>query len=177
MVTWLAAARLRWPLSGSKKVTLFEVLAVFTMQLPDDLVAFLQAGNSLHYDASQCECGSVNLRTIEEIEEIQLRVSSYQKGWAFQDPHADDEGFYVVPCFDLLAESSGYNPRGLLVYIPALNLYGAHDDDHQDLRVFPRKTWTDIAASPLKYLNDLWNPHKGVGKTLIPVGCEFTHTA
>jgi len=79
---------------------------------------------------------------------------------AEEDPHIDDEepGFYVIPAVDLVASCTGdYPPEGLIAWIPDLEMYATWDSSHLDILVFGNATWTDIAASPLRYVNAQWS--------------------
>ena len=140
------------------------------MNLPADLIQFLNDGRTFDYDSSKCECGTVTLRSAVDIPEIELRLNSYQSNWASKDPHADEMGAYIVPAYDLLATCDGYLPEGILVFVPVLEMYGSHDGDHGDLRVYPKKSWSDISADPLRYLNAMWYPQYKIGKILNPIG-------
>lgn len=140
-----------------------------TDQLPPDLLAFLDSGEGFTYRPNQCECGAVTLYPAREVKLIELRVNSYGSDWVAADPHKDDIGSYIVPAYDLVASCEGYLPRGILVYVPALECYATHDDDHGDLRVFPAETtWAEIADHPTLYLNENWYP--GSGEVLNPLG-------
>ncbi len=96
--------------------------------------------------------------------------SGIKTRWADEDPHADDPGSYFVPAYDLLESCEGFDPTGLLVYVPSLGVYGTHDCDHEDMRIFPRLTWWNIVADPPLYLNALWYHQRCVGTVVNPVG-------
>ena len=140
------------------------------MTLPDDLVAFLRSGRTLEYDVKKCECGKVVFHPLQSIEVVELQLNSYQSNWAWEDPHADDEGSYIVPAYNLLASCEGYSSYGLLVYVHSQDVYGSYDDDHKDLLIFPRASWWNLVGDPIRYLTATWYPQRGTGATLNPIG-------
>jgi hypothetical protein len=55
-----------------------------------------------------------------------------------------------------LADVEGFEPTGILLWIPALRSFGSWDNDHWDLILFRGAAWEDIAADPTPYLNAQW---------------------
>ncbi|MGH2921392.1 MAG: hypothetical protein ACRDKU_04915 [Gaiellaceae bacterium] len=51
-----------------------------------------------------------------------------------------------------------YPPEGLLAWLPERSCYATWDSGHFDLLVFPDVSWSDIASSPLRYVNAQWSP-------------------
>ncbi len=64
----------------------------------------------------------------------------------------------LVPAVDLLAScEGGYEPTGVLLWLPAEQQYGTWDNSHGELMVFePHVTWREIAARPIPFLNAPW---------------------
>jgi hypothetical protein len=154
-----------------------------TPALPADFTAFVEAAKSLDYDPADAEPGMLVLRGVDELSHGALYVNSreiahdpvHDEPNAGQDPHLDDFGYYVVPAVDLVASCTGdYPPQGLLAWLPDHGLYATWDSGHLDLQVFPGVTWTEIAASPLKYINAQWS-NDPPGYYLAPWlhGCTF----
>ena len=139
------------------------------LNLPADLVAFLGAGRQLDYDEQSAEPGQLTLKRLEELTVREIYSSSAEEGHApgeneepgaGGDPHYEDEeqGYYAVPAVDLVASCSGdYPPEALLFWLPVEQMFGTWDGGHFDLLVFPRTTWSKIAADPLPYVNAQWS--------------------
>jgi hypothetical protein len=127
------------------------------LQLPDDLVAFLDAGQQLEYDPATCEAGAVALQPRSE---LRLRTFGAHCGGTpheADDPHPGP-GVYQVAGVDLVASCTGdYEPGGLLVWLPGELSFGVWDCDHDYLLVFgPAASWSEIARSPARYINAQW---------------------
>ena len=133
--------------------------------LPPDLVEFLRSGRSLNYDPTEAEPGAVVMRTCPPL--ITLWVDSSDRPWHASDPHAGEVGYYAVPVVDLIADCEGFDPAGVLVWIPREQAFGTWDADHWDLIVFRDVLWSHIEADPIPYLNAQWTGD--VGKLLVPV--------
>jgi hypothetical protein len=114
-------------------------------ELPDDLVAFLKTDRRLRYDAQACEIGVFTLRTLDEVQEIELTVSAEQ-----------GEAACVMRGLDLLKSCEEYDPRGMLVYIPSLRKYGSYDSEKQSLVTYRGMSWSDFLANPTRYINAAW---------------------
>lgn len=138
------------------------------VRLPDDLVAFLREGRQLEYDSTKCEAGSIKLVPLGQHKIGEVWVDPECHPLREQNPHAGQEGYYAVPAVNLVAEAEKYDPEYILLWLPRSRLYGTWDCDHWELRVFPGVTWTEIAASPLKYVNAQWYPEDVENEVLIP---------
>jgi hypothetical protein len=90
------------------------------VELPDDLVEFLESDRRLEYDASACEIGVFAFRTLDEVEEIDLTVRA-----------EDHESACTIHALDLVKSCEGYDPRGIFVYIPSLRKYGSYDSEQE----------------------------------------------
>jgi hypothetical protein len=136
------------------------------MRLPADLVEFLAAGGSLEYDEADAEPGMLVFRRLDELSLGEVYVEStetahdesHDEPGAGEDPHIDDYGYYVIPAVDLVASCTvDYPPEGLLAWLTDRSCYATWDSGHLDLQLFPGVTWTEIAASPLRYVNAQWS--------------------
>jgi hypothetical protein len=139
------------------------------LNLPADLIEFLEAGRRLEYDATAAEPGQLVLKPLSALSVREIYYSSAEEGHApgeneepgaGEDPHYDDEdqGYYAVPAVDLVESCSGdYPPEALLFWLPAEEMFGTWDGSHFELLVFPGVAWGDIAADPLRYVNAQWS--------------------
>lgn len=135
--------------------------------IPEELLVFLASGQNLDYEPRAVECGGTTLVDAASLDVVDVWVVSVDHECP-DDPHADEEGYYVVPCVSLLASAEHYDPEGILVWIPDLRRFGTWDSDHWDLVVFPRATWGDIVAEPGRFLNAQWDPDETIGTRLKP---------
>jgi hypothetical protein len=139
------------------------------LDLPDELRAFLAAGRKLEYDASKCEAGRIELRSLKSLrlKEYTLRPEESQLGR--QDPHAGEDGYYLVPGISLVGRCKSYDPDGILLWLPREERFGTWDCDHHVIQVFPWATWADIVADPVRHLNAQWAyPDAATTERLIP---------
>jgi len=128
------------------------------MLLPKDLVDFLKSGKELEYDAGKCEPGQISLLSVDELTISEMYVDSEESPLAKKDLHAGVEGYYPVPAVNLVADCDGYEPEGILIWLPDQKVFGTWDSDHWDILVFPNTTWSDIASNPTIYINAQWEP-------------------
>ncbi len=126
------------------------------MELPQDLIDFLDTDKQLEYDCSSAEPGQIELLCSNELE--------LEEVWL--EPE-NGEGYYAVPAVNLVAECDGYDPEFILMWLPNEKAYGAWDCDHWEITIFEGVTWTDITNDPLKYVNSQWETN-GVGKKYRP---------
>ena len=138
------------------------------LRLPQDLVTFLRGKRELVYEPEHCECGAVKLVALEEITLSAFYVDSENAPWVNQDPHAGKYGYYSVPGVNLVVACDGYDPDGILIWLPDVELFGTWDCDHWNLLIFPSATWADIVADPVKYLNAQWRLQENITEFLIP---------
>ena len=134
--------------------------------IPADLSEFFRSGRALDYEAARAEPGAVTLH--HDPPTVNLAVDSDGAGWRGIDPHAGEKGYYAVAAVDLVEECDGFDPLGVLVWVPAERCFGTWDPDHWDLTVFPGATWADIVADPIPYINAQWTGD--VGELLVPIG-------
>lgn len=145
-----------------------KLLKMSKPKLPSDLLQFLRENRRLVYDPSRCECGSVSLVQWGQLTIKEFYVDSEGTPLAVLDPHKGETGYYAVPGLDLIGACKSYDPEGILIWLPDLNLYGTWDSDRWDLLTFPGATWTEIAADPVKYLNAQWFPQQANCELLVP---------
>jgi hypothetical protein len=134
-------------------------------ELPEELLEFLRSGSQLDYDPENCECGQVTLFAHDELSPSVVFIDSNDAPFADQDPHAEEEGCYVVPAINLFEECDGYDSDGILIWLPDQKVFGTWDSEYWDVLIFPSATWNEISASPVKYLNAQWEPEA--------VRCEY----
>jgi hypothetical protein len=138
------------------------------MNLPEDLVTFLHANRQLEYDSDQCEAGRITLLSLNQLSLGEVYVDSEESPLAKTDPHVGERGYYAVTAVNLIADCEEYDPEGILIWLPDLELFGTWDCDHWDVRVFPGATWTDIVNDPVKYINAQWEPNEVDNEFLVP---------
>jgi hypothetical protein len=123
--------------------------------LPINLLKFLDTNSKLNYDPTKAEVGEIEFYKTPPL--IDLYLES-------QDNQA--KGYYIIQAYDLLEKVEGYEPAGILVWIPSLGCFGSWDNDHWKLVIFQGKGWQDIERDPLKYLNSQWSKDLGDGEYL-----------
>lgn len=142
--------------------------------LPTEAKEFLKSGQQFHYDATCCEAGLVTLKTYDELKLTEIWVNSEASPIQEDDPHAGEEGYYVIPCVDLIATCEGYDPEGILIWLPGYQVFGQWDCDHWDVVIFPSTKWTNIVANPAHYLGAQWDGSMEGQEYLRPWNqCEF----
>jgi hypothetical protein len=127
------------------------------MNLPGDLVEFLNSNQQLDYDFDKCEPGKVELKSLAELTLEEVWIDSEECPLQEDDPHRGEEGYYAVPAVSLTGECDGYDPDFILLWLPNEKMFGTWDCDHLDLLIFPNVTWSDIVNDPLKYVNAQWD--------------------
>ena len=148
------------------------VTQLLAPQLPPDLVGFHENGCAFEYDPDLIEVGMISLYPLEDIELREFGVNSrHDAYWANKDPHRNEPGYYVVPAYDLVMGCKNHAPRGVLIYIPSLGVYGQYDDDHSTITYFPKICWWNIVGDPRTYLNGQWTRERfRFNPRLNPVG-------
>ena len=104
-----------------------------------------------------CEVGTVTLFAPDE---LALKMFTIYKKDGF-----NKDKFRGV---DLVKSCKDYDPEGVMVWFPALKVYGQWDCDHHEIIVFPGVTWTDIAKAPKRYFNAQWEPDDVLHRYLQP---------
>ncbi len=124
-------------------------------ELPRSCEAFVAAGKQLEYDAAECECGRVRLATPDEIYcdtltcDYELSCGIFRKSKWFRGH---------VLAVNLIAEAESYSPEFILCWLPALRLFATADIEHNQVTVFPGRSWEDIVGDPALYLSSQWLP-------------------
>lgn len=136
--------------------------------LPEDLIKFLKEGNQLEYDPDECEAGLITLVPYDDLTLGEVYINSFESPFSEIDPHAGEKGYYAVPAVNLVVDCDGYDPEGILIWLPDQHAFGSWDNDHWDVYIFPDMTWTDITKDPVKYINVQWDPENTVAEYLRP---------
>ena len=131
-------------------------MSSFVKTLPTDLREYLGCEKYLDYDTNECVAGKVTLKRLRSLRIESIYVDSEGSPLEKSDPNANKKGYYAVPAVSLLARCEGFDPAGILVWLPDQLSYGTWDNDHWDLLVFPHVTWTDIAKNPVPFINAQW---------------------
>ena len=123
------------------------------LNLPADLVEFLQAGKQPEYDPATCEAGAITLLPID-----QLKVEFFPMICrSSEDPHTGEGGCYLVRGVSLVASCENYDPAGLLLWLPLDERYALWDSSHATLAVFgPEVNWSQIVSDLPRHINAHW---------------------
>jgi hypothetical protein len=74
-----------------------------------------------------------------------------------EDPHVVEKGSYLVKGVNLVASCDGYDPVGLLLWLPLDGRYGLWDGEHGTLRVFGADVnWLEIVGDLPRHINAHW---------------------
>ncbi len=141
--------------------------------VPNDVITYLQSHRSFSADLSGSECGAVVLSTVNSLKAREFWVNGEGRDWP-DDPHQGEDGYYIVAGVDLVEQIDGFDPAGILVWIPAMSLFGTWDCDHWDLILFEHTSWQAIVDNPVHYLDAQWNPDQpfNYAKPWL-AGCEW----
>ena len=128
------------------------------LTLPADLVEFLRAGKQLEYDPATCEAGAVTLLPPDRLKVELFPMDCQSTEVEEQDPHNGELGCYLVEGVNLVAAcTGGYEPAGLLLWLPREKRYATWDDSHCVIRVFgPEVDWSRIVEAPARHINAQW---------------------
>lgn len=132
-----------------------------SFDMPEDLLAFLEGGEQLEYDASRCEAGRVLLKRRPD---LSVGYAKALKG--------DESGHYIVPIVSLTATAQGYGPDGLLAWLPDERKLATVDVDHGKVSVFVGGKWSQVVDNPLRFLNGQWTG-KGTKRYSAEYKCGF----
>src|SRR5262245_15926586 len=133
------------------------------LALPRDLAAFLRQGRQLDYDPRGCSAGRVTLLPLDALRLHLFPMDCQSMPVADDDPNRRSLGCYLVPGVSLLATASGYEPDGLLLWLPLERRYGTWDSSHDGLSLYPRQLkWADYVADPKKHINACWHSWDGM---------------
>ena len=126
--------------------------------LPEETSDFLESNRALLYSPSAVECGAIALHSVNDLTTRDFWVNSDGRDWA-DDPYGSNTGYYSVPAVDLVSQAEGFDPDGILAWIPRAKSFGTWDCDHWDLIVFAGTSWGEIVADPARFLNAQWDPN------------------
>lgn len=151
------------------------------LNLPPDLLAFLTEGKQLQYDPESCEAGTITLVSLPELKLERFPVETGSLDLYESDPHFPGRNSYLVLGVNLVANcTGGYEPIGLLLWLPVELRYGIWDSSHCGIQVFgPEVTWDEIAAKPIPHLNAGWegiDPESPPMDALVPWPAHPYHT-
>jgi hypothetical protein len=127
-----------------------------TTSIPDDLREFLTRKKQLRYNLRLCETGKVTLKRLEDLRLDSIYIDSEGSPHSELDPNKGREGYYAVPAVSLIAKCQHYDPDGILVWLPDQSCYGTWDNDHWDVLIFPKVSWTEIVKDPVPFINAQW---------------------
>jgi hypothetical protein len=170
---WPKGPPLGWPASsevtaGKQTKSLQSQPALKDLRLPKDLVAFLKAGKQLKFNAAKSEVGPIQLKSIEELTLDTFEMQTEGTPAHANDPNRRKRGHYTTRAVDLVAECDAYGPGGILAWLLDDRVFGQWDPDHMQVIIFPKTTWSDIAARPARYLDAQWNEFGDFARHLEP---------
>ncbi|EMJ94161.1 tetratricopeptide repeat protein [Leptospira alstonii] len=121
--------------------------------LPEDLVSDLKIGRRRIETKSQ---GWFDLASIEEVKITSIQIGPFG---------SKENGQYHTEAVGLVKDTEHYEiyPEAL-IWLPRLEMYGAWDSSHDELHVFPDKTWTDMKSNLIPYIEAQWGSYKGKDK-------------
>lgn len=135
--------------------------------LPEDLRAYLAdpAHRRLHF--VEGEIRDVELYAPDDVPTRTFDVDTYDfflNGELTEDP----EKSYEFDGYDLVKACNSYDPEGIFIWFPTLQVYGSWDCDHHKIFLYPGRTWTEILREPVWYFNGQWYPDRVSGEYLRP---------
>src|SRR5262245_55446411 len=131
------------------------------LKLPRDLAAFLRQGRQFDYDPARCEAGLVTLLPLDVLRLHLFPMDCQSTPVAKADPNHGSLGCYLVPGVSLLAPARGYDPDGLMLWLPLERRFGTWDSSHDVVSMYKRgTTWADIVAQPKQHINACWGSWK-----------------
>lgn len=151
------------------------------LDLPADLIGFLNAGKRLEYDSASCEAGAITLVPLSELKLERFPVETGSLDVFEQDPHYPETNSYLVLGVNLVADcTGGYDAPGLLLWLPIEKRYGIWDSSHCGIQMFgPDVTWERIASNPIPHINAGWmgiDPKAPPMEDLVPWPAHPYHT-
>ena len=123
----------------------------FELQLPREMVSFLNSGESFQFldPADEIEFSNLSLFHSNELKIQNFPViynSEIDGDW---DPNKDRSGRYLVAGISIVKTCDNYSADGLLLWLPTEERFGAWDDDHLELWVFSETVdWDSITKDP-----------------------------
>lgn len=134
------------------------------LKVPEDLLAYLREGKNLEKInlSPQSELGWLKLSSVAELHATTVIVcpdqydSNYDDGP--RDPNTDTSGKYTITVVDILNDCPDYDSRGVLFWMPELEMFGTADVCHGVVYLFKNKSWMDIVSNIEIYVNYQWDP-------------------
>jgi hypothetical protein len=121
----------------------------------------------LRYDVSASQIGEIRLARPDELELKLVEISPDDMASATLDPYTFAPGHYRIPAVSLVAESTDYDPSGLLGWFPDFNCFGSWDTEHGPMLLFPGVGWSTIVDDAFRYLDEMWE-QSGLGVSPLP---------
>ncbi|MEM7475690.1 MAG: hypothetical protein AAF483_11925 [Planctomycetota bacterium] len=128
------------------------------LNLPQDLVSFYESGRPRQFSDEDCEAGATELFDFSELEIQRFPMETGSLDNCDDDPNRAKANSYLVPAVDLICScTGGYDPTGLLLWLPEEGRFGTWDSSHCIISVFSDcVTWDLIEQSPAEYINAQW---------------------
>lgn len=120
---------------------------------PEEVLRYLdQNRDKLRFDFSgKGELSYVQLCAPEELRFTDINLNPklyyYEIPEAADDPNGLKWGNYRVPAVDIIKDCSDYDPWGILVWLPSLNVFATADTEHGEVHVFLDTSWERILNS------------------------------
>lgn len=137
-----------------------------SLNLPNDLINFLEKKKELEYDEDEV--------TPKELKLCKLADLKVEKIWVDGTTYDDNniliqQAYYEVKAVNLIENCKNYSSYCLLMWLPEIKMYGAWDQDHWRITLFPNASWSDICNDPIPYINSQWEDDLcGVGEEYDP---------
>jgi len=126
-------------------------------KLPSELIAFLNSGEQLTYDVSQCHAGDIKLKKPADLEECEVIVTSFDTPYELADPMAG-RGYWVVRAVGLVATRNGeVEENQKLLWYPEYQQFGQWDREHQNAIRFFIAKWPAIVENPVPFLSAIYD--------------------
>lgn len=131
--------------------------------LPKDLLAFIESTHEIELQFPKSRIFFAEVRKVQFLSIEELRLEEFEVNtWEYYHNHGeegeDPDLTYKFNAVSLLKTTDGYEPSGVLVYIPLLRQYGTVDTDHALAYTFPHCGWGTIEPNLPSYINAMWYP-------------------
>ncbi len=131
--------------------------------IPDDLQNFLATNEDRRFtfernEESEMEVDSFEFYAPNEVKLSRFTIDTYEYHLNHNETGNDPELRYDIQGVDLIRDCGGYEPEGILIYIPEFQEYGSWDCDHGLIAVYPNVGWSTIETRLVDYVNAQWYP-------------------